>query len=241
MWDCFPRRTMKILHVTQCRGGGVPRAMDMLAEVNPGNDHYALSPEPAAHDARFFADIRRMDDGLAAVRTLRRTVRELRPDIVHAHSSWAGMTARASMLGIPVVYQPHAFVFDGDTRGPSVAGRLPRRGSSSRAPHRGFRGAHAARTTPGGRARRHRSGRHRPQPAVRVQDGRAHIRAVDLGSAGGGDGGAHLGPEGPGVLRAGRPGGHRPSPGRVVRLDRRRGPDACERCSPTQVCGSPAG
>ncbi len=61
-----------------------------------------------------------MDDGLAAVRTLRRTVRELRPDIVHAHSSWAGMTARASMLGIPVVYQPHAFVFDGDTRGPSV-------------------------------------------------------------------------------------------------------------------------
>lgn len=111
---------LRILHVTQCRGGGVPRAVDMLAEVNPANTHLLLTPEPHAHDATVFGEIRPLGDGLDALRAVRRAVRELRPDVVHAHSSWAGMTARVTGLGVPVVYQPHAFVFDGQTRRPAV-------------------------------------------------------------------------------------------------------------------------
>ncbi|WP_111766543.1 glycosyltransferase [Nakamurella deserti] len=110
----------RILHVTQCRGGGVPRAVDMLAAVDPDDAHLLLTPEPHAHDAAVFTEIRPLGDGLDAVRTVRRAVRELRPDVVHAHSSWAGMTARVAGLGVPVVYQPHAFVFDGQTRRPAV-------------------------------------------------------------------------------------------------------------------------
>lgn len=120
MGDPVDGPALRILHVTQCRGGGVPRAVDMLAEVNPANTHLLLTPEPHAHDSRVFAEIRSIGDGLAALRTVRRAVRELRPDVVHAHSSWAGMTARVTGLGVPVVYQPHAFVFDGRTRRPVV-------------------------------------------------------------------------------------------------------------------------
>lgn len=120
VWSHTEASPITILHVTQCRGGGVPRAIDMLAEVNPGNHHLLLSPEPSAHDTRVFREIRSIGDGLDAARALRRAVRELRPDVVHAHSSWAGMTARASMLPVPVIYQPHAFVFDGQTRRPVV-------------------------------------------------------------------------------------------------------------------------
>lgn len=112
--------TLRILHVTLCRGGGVPRAIDMLAEVNPGNTHLLLSPEPDAHDAAVFGEIQPISDGIGAVRAVRRAVRELKPDLVHAHSSWAGLTARVAMLPVPVVYQPHAFVFDGQTRRPVV-------------------------------------------------------------------------------------------------------------------------
>ena len=110
----------RILHVTQCRGGGVPRALDMLAAVDPADTHLLLTPEPAAHDAALFAEIRPLTGGPAAVRAIRTAVRELRPDVVHAHSSWAGMSTRVAGLRVPVVYQPHAFVFDGPTRRPAV-------------------------------------------------------------------------------------------------------------------------
>ena len=40
------------------------------------------------------------------------TIAEVRPDIVHAHSSWAGAITR-TLKGIRPIYQPHAFAFQG--------------------------------------------------------------------------------------------------------------------------------
>jgi glycosyltransferase involved in cell wall biosynthesis len=50
----------------------------------------------------------------AAMRRLQAVIREARPDVIHAHSSKAGLIARlaARRSGIPVCYTPHGFAFD---------------------------------------------------------------------------------------------------------------------------------
>jgi len=47
-----------------------------------------------------------------AVRELLDLVQELRPDQVHAHSSYAGFLTRTVDLGVDVVYSPHCFGFE---------------------------------------------------------------------------------------------------------------------------------
>jgi glycosyltransferase involved in cell wall biosynthesis len=51
---------------------------------------------------------------LRALFGLRALVREVRPDLIHAHSAKAGALARAlpfvGIFGVPIVYQPHAYI-----------------------------------------------------------------------------------------------------------------------------------
>lgn len=42
----------------------------------------------------------------------------IKPDIVHAHSSWAGVYTRLLPSNVPLVYEPHCFKFDDPTVGP---------------------------------------------------------------------------------------------------------------------------
>jgi len=53
-------------------------------------------------------------DDLRALLALRGFVRETRPDLVHCHSAKAGALARAlpfvGVLGLPLLYQPHAYI-----------------------------------------------------------------------------------------------------------------------------------
>jgi lipopolysaccharide/colanic/teichoic acid biosynthesis glycosyltransferase/glycosyltransferase involved in cell wall biosynthesis len=55
---------------------------------------------------------------LAAVLELLRVIRRNRPDVIHAHSSVAGVVSRmaARWLGLPVVYTVHGFGFKPETR-----------------------------------------------------------------------------------------------------------------------------
>jgi len=55
---------------------------------------------------------------VVALARLIRLVRRLRPDIIHAHSSKAGLLARLAACaagGVPAVYTPHAFAFLSDS------------------------------------------------------------------------------------------------------------------------------
>jgi glycosyltransferase involved in cell wall biosynthesis len=54
----------------------------------------------------------------AALSAIRRLIAEMRPDVVHAHSSKAGVLARWAALqaGVPAVYTAHGFVFLDPTR-----------------------------------------------------------------------------------------------------------------------------
>ena len=109
---------MQILHVTQCTAGGVPDAIETIARVSIENDHSVLWP--SANDANrgevFERTYHAPQGHLAFIRKLRSIVKLERPDIVHAHSSWAGIYARIANLDRPVVYQPHCYAFDSPHR-----------------------------------------------------------------------------------------------------------------------------
>jgi glycosyltransferase involved in cell wall biosynthesis/CDP-glycerol glycerophosphotransferase (TagB/SpsB family) len=115
----------RILHVSGCLGG-VETYLRLLAEYH---DERRLGlgfvlPEPCAlgdyarsrgmplrllpmrRDVAPVADAR-------ALLALRRIVREQRPDVVHLHSSKAGLLGRLACLGLDcrVVYTPHAYFY----------------------------------------------------------------------------------------------------------------------------------
>lgn len=108
---------MKILHVTECTSGGVLRAVVMAARAAPEHTHVLCSPLTAPEAPDGFAEVRTLPGSLPArILAVRREVRILAPDVVFAHSSWAGIYARALPSDVPVVYQPHCYVFEDVSR-----------------------------------------------------------------------------------------------------------------------------
>ena len=120
--DCPP---LRILHLAEAFGGGLMEMTVALAEASSRRGHdvligYGIRPETPA-DVRDRIDARievrqlpwtRRSPGaqLRAAREIRRLIRAWRPDIVHLHSSFAGLVG--SMVideRIPLVYSPHAF------------------------------------------------------------------------------------------------------------------------------------
>ncbi|MDQ4502981.1 glycosyltransferase [Sinomonas sp. ASV322] len=106
---------MKILHVTECVGGGVARAIDCIPGSMPSCEHFLLSvrPDVQTPSGRGFAGTAILPEGhIKRILAIRRTVSELRPDVIHAHSSWAGFYVRAMSLPGRIVYQPHGYALE---------------------------------------------------------------------------------------------------------------------------------
>ena len=114
---------MRILHVTECYGGGVGHALNTRVRATPEYEHHLLwcgDEDPDEYEG--FTGARRLPHGFARrVRAVRDEVRRLRPDVVHAHSSWAGVYTRVLPVDAPVVYEPHCFKFDDPSLGPLIA------------------------------------------------------------------------------------------------------------------------
>ncbi|KUL21474.1 glycosyltransferase family 4 protein [Streptomyces regalis] len=114
-----------ILHVAQPVEGGVARVVTDLvaAQLAAGMRVTVACPQggmpaealrgPACTVLRWDATRspgRRLP---GEVRALARLVREVRPDLVHAHSAKAGLAARLAVHGrLPTVFQPHAWSFE---------------------------------------------------------------------------------------------------------------------------------
>lgn len=104
----------KVLHVVECYDAGVGRAVDRWIALSPQHEHHLLweglqSPK----NVTGLASDRRMPSGLRArTRAVREMVDAVVPDVVIAHSSWAGVYTRATMIGVPVLYAPHAYKFE---------------------------------------------------------------------------------------------------------------------------------
>lgn len=107
---------MRVLHVVECYEGGVGRAVDTLVAVTPEIEHHLLhagGSTPGA--APPWSSTSRLPEGFRSrLRATREQIHALRPDVVHAHSSWAGVYTRLIAPEVPVVYQPHCYKFADD-------------------------------------------------------------------------------------------------------------------------------
>jgi glycosyltransferase involved in cell wall biosynthesis len=113
-----------VLHFVDRTTGGVPVAVrSYIANSPPGFRHIVASPHGRDGPAVVWAsgttepDARHVDwdvsHPLAAIASVRTLVSQLAPDVVHAHSSFPGVYARAALRHGPrLVYTPHCFAFE---------------------------------------------------------------------------------------------------------------------------------
>jgi glycosyltransferase involved in cell wall biosynthesis len=105
-----------ILHVTECYSGGVEHVINALVDATPQHEHHLLFANAGGRSLAAigrWSSLQELPEGLPArVAAVGRTVRDNGFDVLHAHSSWAGVYARARRLPVPVVYQPHCFAFE---------------------------------------------------------------------------------------------------------------------------------
>ena len=121
---------IRILHITQSVGG-IETYIDMLLRylepakfecslICPDQEgtlaEKALSYDVPVHILPMVRSIKPWRD-LRHYIEIKRLIRSIRPNIVHVHSSKAGVLGRmaASSIGIPCLYTPHAFAFLGRT------------------------------------------------------------------------------------------------------------------------------
>jgi len=117
---------MKSVHLVEAFGGGVAHGIKSICDASV--DRYTSTVIHGVRD--FNSDLQRAMSSVAfrswnvsrsispkedwrAYVELKKILTELAPDIVHAHSSKAGVIGRLACrsLGIPVIYSPHSFGF----------------------------------------------------------------------------------------------------------------------------------
>jgi glycosyltransferase involved in cell wall biosynthesis len=115
-----PSARLHVLHVVEALGSGIATALEDYLRSTPDHVHSVLAyRRPSAQTGdeleRLATRLLPLPEGrLAQVRTVRRWVGDLRPDLVHAHSTYAGVYVRlfARGSGAPLVYTPHAYPFE---------------------------------------------------------------------------------------------------------------------------------
>ncbi|AQQ15081.1 Putative glycosyltransferase EpsF [Corynebacterium glaucum] len=107
---------IRVLHITEAFGGGARTAiqgyaaLDMSVEHNLlWNERRQINAATGPDEGLFVYTAALPESHVAALKTVVATIRELEPDVVHAHSSFAGVYGRlaAALTRTPVVYTPH--------------------------------------------------------------------------------------------------------------------------------------
>lgn len=109
----------RVLQVIESYGGGSATAMLQFVRSTSEMSHHLLrrvrtSSYTANGEEELFDSVRDMAPGvLGAIRSVRAAVREVEPDVIHAHSSFAGAFVRLGVRNGPtIVYTPHSFAFE---------------------------------------------------------------------------------------------------------------------------------
>lgn len=111
---------MLVLHVQETPPGGVVNYLRELTgeQVKRQHDVHLLSPSdkldwPAVTQHTWALHRSRPTGYPGALAQLVRVARQVRPDVIHLHSFWAGQFGRAPglshLVNAPIVYQPHAW------------------------------------------------------------------------------------------------------------------------------------
>lgn len=122
-----PNKARHILHIVESFGGGTLKALAVLTKTLDNFQHSIIhsrckeTPGDYRHLFRediqlIYLDIRRSRNPFRLLRSilaLKGEMERLRPDVVHCHSSVAGILGRvaARWAGFPCVYTPHAYGF----------------------------------------------------------------------------------------------------------------------------------
>lgn len=122
-----PTERLRVLQVVEAFGGGALEVVTTVSErlAERGDEvaiAYGVRPETPSDVRGHVAQrvevfplpwtARTARAQLRAARALRRLVAEWRPDLVHLHSSFAGVVGSFSLRGrIPLIYTPHAYSF----------------------------------------------------------------------------------------------------------------------------------
>jgi glycosyltransferase involved in cell wall biosynthesis len=124
---------VRVLHVSEVFVGGVATALAAIIEHAPQAEHFVLvlRRRPQLGVAERLPGVTYFDAGegvrfWSALRLVARVYRDIRPDFVHAHSSFAGAYVRA-VPRIPrtsIVYTPHCFAVERTDLGPFVRSAL---------------------------------------------------------------------------------------------------------------------
>jgi hypothetical protein len=108
---------VKVLHITDALNGGILTAIKNLTQHVQKCDHYVLwdshadTPVPKASELTF--NNFRMEGGhFSKIQQIKKTVRLIKPDVIHLHSSLSGLYGRVIPLKPPVCYSAHAFAFE---------------------------------------------------------------------------------------------------------------------------------
>lgn len=120
MRELTPEGAVRVLHVVESFGGGVENAVQDYVRNTPELSHYLLFAErPEASSGPNLAPFRKaitLPRGhLNRVHAVRRAVHAVKPEVVHAHSSFAGAYTRLGIRSKPstrVVYTPHCYAFE---------------------------------------------------------------------------------------------------------------------------------
>ena len=113
--------TTRILHVIESFGAGSLTSMVQYVRATPELEHHLLyRPRPGeyepAGELALFASTATLPRGqLRPGRVIRAAVRRLRPVVVHAHSTYAGVYVRTALRSTDacrIVYTPHCFAFE---------------------------------------------------------------------------------------------------------------------------------
>lgn len=117
---------MLICHLTESFAGGVARQItDIIMKGNFANHVLIYSPQRKDTDKRRIKTLRDNTNiqiyelpmggikSITSIPVALQLLKDIKPDILHAHSSFAGVTARivANKIHIPVIYTPHGFAF----------------------------------------------------------------------------------------------------------------------------------
>jgi glycosyltransferase involved in cell wall biosynthesis len=113
-------RGLRVLHVAEALSSGIATALEDYIRSTPCHAHTVLGyrrPEAQTGDGleRLAKRLLLLPEGrLAQIRTVRRWVRELRPDVIHAHSTYAGLYVRLFVRApaATLIYTPHAYPFE---------------------------------------------------------------------------------------------------------------------------------
>lgn len=104
----------RILHVTTCYAGGVSRAIETAVRLAPSHEHHILwagteePPQDLYDSVTAFPSM-----VLRYLSVLNEAIVRISPEIIHAHSSWAGVVARLASRGrSKLAYEPHCYKFD---------------------------------------------------------------------------------------------------------------------------------